>query len=208
MTSDFQHRFVAATEGDPRTAITLLLLHGTGGDEHDMIPIGAMFGKGVNLLSPKGKVSEFDSARYFRRLAEGVFDVEDLKFRTTELRDFIVEAAATHNFDGKRVVALGYSNGANIAGSMLLMYPDVLAGMMQFRPMIPFEPSPEFTILGTPVCISSGATDFTVSPEERQHWSHILTMAGADVTTYIVDAGHNLTQTDVTNAIAWFHERF
>jgi phospholipase/carboxylesterase len=203
------HQFIPAAE-HKEAAPTLLLLHGTGGNEFDMLPLGNMFarafGDNVNILSPKGNVSEFGAARFFRRLAEGVFDVEDLKTRTGELNDFLHQAASEYGFDAERIIAIGYSNGANIAGSMMLMFPEVLAGIVQLRPMIPFQPDTLPHIPATPVFIASGNNDPTVRLQEARSWAAMLQQAGALVTFQASEAGHQLTQADIESAITWCKE--
>lgn len=134
----FAHEFVAAA--DPDSGVTLLLLHGTGGDEHDLVPLGQQLLPGAALLSPRGRVLENGMPRFFRRFAEGVFDVEDLKFRTHELEEFVRAAAERYGVRKSRMVAVGYSNGANIAASLLLLHPHLLSGAVLFRAMVPFSP--------------------------------------------------------------------
>src|SRR3954463_16668755 len=134
---EFSHVF------EPRTGTStppVLLLHGTGGNEHDLLPLGRAVAPGSALLSPRGKVLENGMPRFFRRLAEGVFDEQDLIRRTHELADFIEEAAAHYGFDATKVVAIGYSNGANIAGGTLLLRPGILSGAALLRPMVPLIP--------------------------------------------------------------------
>ena len=121
---------------------TLLVLHGTGGDEHDLLPLGRAIAPGATLLSPRGKVLEHGKPRFFRRLAEGVFDVDDLKRRAAELGDFVGAAAAPYGFDTSRLTAVGFSNGANIASALLLLRPEVLSRAVLFRAMVPLEPDP------------------------------------------------------------------
>src|SRR4029077_1658625 len=132
---DFLHEFVPGT-----SERTLLLLHGTGGNERDLIPLGRELDPNASLLSPRGKVLENGMPRFFRRLAEGVFDLEDLKERTHELADFVVSAAAHYKIDIKNITAVGYSNGANIAASMLLLRPEILPAAVLFRAMVPLTP--------------------------------------------------------------------
>src|ERR1043165_1517971 len=136
--TQYVHVYNPPTGADRRT---LLLLHGTGGTEHDLIPLGQMLAPSAGLLSPLGNVSENGAARFFRRIAEGVFDIEDLHARTKELAAFVKEAAVAYRFDAGNVVAVGFSNGANIAGSMLLSFPGLLRGAILFRAMVPFEPT-------------------------------------------------------------------
>src|SRR5688572_9300260 len=135
---EFIHRFIASPSG--KSTRTLLLLHGTGGDENDLLPLGESLDPDAAILSPRGKVLERGMPRFFRRLAEGVFDEEDLKLRTAELADFVAAAAAQYTFDARRVIAAGFSNGANIAASLLLLRPDTLRAAVLFRAMVPLVP--------------------------------------------------------------------
>jgi predicted esterase len=205
MSSTFIHRYIPASHSS-ETAHTLLLLHGTGGDEHDMLPIGRLFGENLNLLSPRGKVSEFGAARFFRRLAEGVFDVEDMKVQATDLQHFLLAAAREYSFNASTVTALGYSNGANIAGALLLRYPTLLKSAIQFRPMIPYEPPADWSLPQTPVFASSGMLDPTVSLDHSQRWAMLLGQAGARVSFQAVRVGHQLTNEDIEKSVAWFTE--
>jgi predicted esterase len=195
----FPHVFKPAqTPGAP----TLLLLHGTGGDEHDMLPLGGL-APGAALLSPRGKVLEHGMPRFFRRLAEGVFDVEDLKFRANELADFIGAAAARYGFDPARVIALGYSNGANIASAIMLLRPGVLRRGVLLRAMVPLEPQPLPSIDGTRVLISNCRMDPIVSPDETERLAKLLQRAGADVEVHWQPAGHQLMPGDFAVAKTW-----
>jgi phospholipase/carboxylesterase/glyoxalase family protein len=183
-------------------AFTLLLLHGTGGDEHDMIPLGGL-APGAALLSPRGKVLENGAPRFFRRLAEGVFDVDDLKQRAGELADFVAAAAAHYRFDPSRVVAMGFSNGANIASATMLVRPGVLKGSILFRAMVPFEPDPPPPPTATRVLISNGRIDPLVSAEETERLARLLQRAGADVEVHWQPAGHQLMPSDFAVAKTW-----
>jgi predicted esterase len=195
----FPHVFKPAqTAGAP----TLLVLHGTGGDEQDMLPLGGL-APGAALLSPRGKVLEHGMPRFFRRLAEGVFDLEDLKFRANELADFIGAAAARYGFDPARVIALGYSNGANIASAIMLLRPGVLRRGVLLRAMVPLEPEPLPSIDGTRVLISNGRMDPIVSPDETERLGKLLQRAGADVEVHWQPAGHQLMPGDFAVAKTW-----
>src|SRR6476620_6941315 len=194
----FIHNYVPATD---RTRPPLLLLHGTGGDENDLLPFGERLAPGAALLSPRGKVSEQGAARFFRRLAEGVFDQEDLAFRTQELAEFIERARKTYGIG--KPIAFGFSNGANIAASLLLKRPDVLAGAVLLRAMTPFEPETLPDLTGIPVLMLSGAADPLVKADDRDRLARMLGVAGADVTYEVVPAGHNLSPRDVTLAEHW-----
>ena len=205
MLAGYEHRFdPAPTAAD---APTLLLLHGTGGDENDLVPVGRMLLPEANLLSPRGNVPENGMARFFRRLAEGVFDQEDLRRRTEELGKFIDAAAAQYGFDRKRVVAAGYSNGANIAASLLLRQPGALAGAVLLHAMVPFEPDSLPDLTGKPVFLSAGRNDPIVTPENTQRLAAILQSAKADVTLYWHNAGHALTREEIAAAREWIAVR-
>jgi phospholipase/carboxylesterase len=198
----FVHRFVPATQaGGP----PLLLLHGTGGDENDLLSLGRQLSPGGALLSPRGKVLENGMPRFFRRLAEGMFDFEDLALRTRELGEF-VDRARAHYGIGKPI-AVGFSNGANIAGSLLLTRPEVLAGAVLMRAMVPFVPGTLPVLNGLPVLILSGATDPLVNAGDRERLAKLFTDAGAGLTYQTVPAGHNLAPQDVAAATAWLADR-
>ncbi len=200
MSLELVHRFVPGrTAGAP----VLLLLHGTGGDESDLLPLGETLAPGAPLLSPRGKVLEHGLPRFFRRLAEGVFDVPDLIERTRELAEFVRAAAAEYGFDPANVFAVGYSNGANIAASLLLLHPRVLRGAVLFRPMVPLVPASPPRIDGTPVYVASGERDPIVRYEQTRQLVALLEDAGADVTVHVEPAGHALTEGDVAAARAW-----
>jgi predicted esterase len=200
VTLSFIHRYEPpARPGLP----TLLLLHGTGGDENDLLPLGRNLMPDAGMLSPRGKILEQGMPRFFRRLAEGVFDVEDLKRRTAELADFIAEAADHYGFDARRVVAVGFSNGANIAASLLLSRPGVLAAAVLFRAMVPFVPDAPPPPSGASVLLSNGSADSLVPAAETERLASLLRAAGADVTVEMQPAGHHLTQRDVTRARDW-----
>ena len=199
--SGFIHRFIPATQpGRP----ALLLLHGTGGDENDLIALGAKLSPGAALLSPRGKVTENGMPRFFRRLAEGVFDLADLKARTAELGDFI--AAARTDYGIEAPIAVGFSNGANIAASLLLTRPDVLAGAVLLRALLPFEPAPPPDLAGKPVLLLSGSNDTMISAAGRERLVAVLQAAGAKLVYKVLPTGHNLTQNDLNLAAQWLKE--
>ena len=196
----FTHVFrPSAVAGAP----VLLLLHGTGGNENSLLPVGQALERDAAVLSPRGQVLEHGMPRFFRRLAEGVFDLDDLQRRTRELAAFVARASAHYGFDRRQVVAVGFSNGANIAGSLLLLEPSTLAGAVLFRAMVPLVPDPLPSIPGTPVFLSNGRTDPLVSLAETERLSALLTHAGADVTVALQPVGHELTTQDVTQARDW-----
>ena len=198
---DFTHRFVPAQKTPARR--TFLLLHGTGGNENDLIPLGRDLDPNAALLSPRGKVLENGMPRFFRRLAEGVFDEEDLIQRAHELADFVGAAAARYEFDLKRLVAVGYSNGANIAAAILLLRPEVLAGAVLFRAMVPLVPSVLPNLDHAPVLLSSGQEDPIVPVENAERLATMLRDAGAEVTLRFQTSGHPLVVGDIEVAREW-----
>ena len=181
----------------------MLLLHGTGGDENDLVPLGRELAPGAAILSPRGKVSEYGAARFFRRLAEGVFDREDLVFRTHELAGFIEAAAEEYGFDLSRLVAVGYSNGANIAASLMLLHPGLLRAAILFRAMVPFEPDVVPDLSGMPVFLAAGRMDQMIAPENTERLAKILREAGADLDLRWRDTGHPLTYEEIAEAKVW-----
>ena len=189
---------------------TLLLLPGTGGDERDILPLAARFGPGFNVLSLRGNVQEGGMPRFFARLGMGVFDEPDVVFRTHELADFIAKVAEKERFDPAQLIAVGYSNGANIAGSLLMLYPDLLAGAVLWRPMQPLvQQVPTFAApRPVPVFFAPGAQDPTVRPAATDAYAALLTAAGYDLTRRDAPAGHNLTQADLDGAVAWMTSNF
>ena len=196
----FVHRFVPGA--DPAAPI-LLLLHGTGGDEDDLLGLGKLLLPDAGLLSPRGKVLENGAPRFFRRLAAGVFDEADLIARTTELAKFVRDAAAAYELDAARVIAVGFSNGANIAAAMLLLHPDVLRAAVLFRAMVPLEPPTMPDLSAVPVYLSAGRFDTMIPPANTELLAAMLGKAGADVTLAWTPQGHNLTPDEVDAARRW-----
>lgn len=195
----FIHQFIQGS-----APYTVLLLHGTGGDEMDLIPIGKSLAPGANLLSPRGKVSENGANRFFRRLSHGVFDPEEVKSSAAELAAFVAESAKQYHFDASRVYALGYSNGANIAQAVMLLDPAVLAGAVLLRPMPVIEPTGTPDLAGKPVLILAGEDDDLTTPELTHQLASTLTMANAKVDVKWLAAGHGLTMYDFQVVQAFF----
>jgi phospholipase/carboxylesterase len=197
----FVHRFEPApTPGD---APTLLLLHGTGGDENDLLPLGRSLDPTAALLSPRGPVMEGSMPRFFRRLAEGVFDHEDLVLRTHQLAEFVDQAATAYGLNPARITAVGFSNGANIAASLLLLHPSTLRGAVLLRAMVPFDATPRPDLTGTDVLIAAGRNDPIVSTDHPERLADMLRASGASVDLTWANAGHGLTQGDVDAAREW-----
>lgn len=198
---DFIHVFEPATVAG---APTLLVLHGTGGHEHDLVPLGRSLMPGAAILSPRGKVLEGTKPRFFRRLAEGVFDLDDLRARTQELADFVGAAAAHYGFDPARLAAAGFSNGANIASSLMLLRPGVIRAAGLFSPMVPFVPDPLPDLRASAVFINAGRRDPLVAPAQTQAWADLLERCGARVTLRWTDGGHAIADADAAAAADWF----
>ena len=202
----FVHRFDPAP-GAPEQARTLLLLHGTGGDENDLIPLGEALDPNAARLSPRGPVLERGMPRFFRRLAEGVFDTEDLIRRTHELAEFVRAGAARYGLAADRVWAVGFSNGANIAASLLLLEPGTLAGALLFSPMVPLEAPPPAGLAGVPVWIAAGRADSIARPEQAEKLAALLRERGADVTVAGRPGGHEIDSGAVIAAREWLSRR-
>ncbi len=194
---------------EDKQANTLLLLHGTGGNENDLISLGEQLGSGFNILSVRGNVLEHGMPRFFKRLGMGIFDEKDLIFRTGELLHFLKEVSVSENFNLQKIVALGYSNGANIAGAILVTNPEFLSGAILFRPMQPYQNLPAFkTVTNTPLFLSSGAFDPTVDAKASADYAKSLAEGGFSVSNHNLNTSHNLTQEDVALAKDWYHKNF
>jgi len=200
-TLGFVHRYHPPRAGSELTGrTTLLLLHGTGGDEDNLVSLGRTLLPGAALLSPRGQVNEGGALRFFRRIREGVFDQEDLKRRTEDLARFVEAATETYGLDPKGIVAVGFSNGANIAGSLLLRRPGLLKGAILLSPMVPFEPDPLPGLAGTAVFIGAGRNDAMVPIDQTERLASILERSGASVTTHWGSGGHSITPGEITAA--------
>jgi len=198
---NFVHEFVPGS-----SMRTLLLLHGTGGNEQDLIPLGHEIDPVAAILSPRGKVLENGMPRFFRRLAEGVFDEEDLKKNTYELADFVSAAAQHYEFPADKIAAVGYSNGANIAASLLLLRPKTLRAAVLLRAMVPLVPEKMPDLSSVRVWIGAGNQDPVIPTSETQRLVELLRSARAEVTIHFVNAGHGLTSAEVETARQWLSE--
>jgi len=183
---------------------TFLLLHGTGGDERDLLPLAHMINPEYNILSVRGEVKENGMNRFFKRLSEGVFDEVDLVARTIQLKEFVDQAAQEYGFDRNRVVALGYSNGANIAASILFHYSNALSKAILFHPMVPIHVQlPNLSAI--PVFIGAGKNDPICLPEQSIELEELLHNANANVTLHWENNGHRLVETEVEAAKEWLN---
>jgi len=196
--SSFRHVFIPGM-----SRRTLLLLHGTGGNEHDLLSLGRNLDPEASLLSPRGKILENGLPRFFRRLAEGVFDEEDLIHRSNELADFIAETVTSYSLDSGRIYAVGYSNGANIAASLLLLRPGVLTGAALLRAMVPLTPEVLPKLNGISVLMLSGRYDPVVPEENARRLAALLTDAGATVSLHFENAAHQLTENTLEAVRGW-----
>lgn len=203
---DFIHIFEPPASGGD--GLTVLLLHGTGGTEADLIPLGRQLAPGAGLLSPRGKVLEGGvAARFFRRHGEGVLDIEDLKARTDELAGFLEWAGTEYGFDPAALVALGFSNGANVAVTLLYRHPELLAGAALLRPMLPYLPDPIPDLTGTQVLVDAGGADPLIPREQPAELADLLAGAGAAVSLQVTPgAGHGLVGQDMDALVTWFRD--
>jgi phospholipase/carboxylesterase len=191
-------------KGKDSSKPTLLLLHGTGGNELDLLPLAGMIDEEASYLSVRGNVLENGMPRFFRRLAEGVFDEEDLVFRTKELNEFLDDAAKQYDFDRENILAIGYSNGANIAAGLLFHYQNALKGAILHHPMVPRRGIDLPDLSGKSVFIAAGTNDPICSPEESSELQALLEQANAKVEIHWENRGHQLTAEEVEAAAKWY----
>ncbi|HEX8372048.1 MAG TPA: alpha/beta hydrolase [Chthoniobacterales bacterium] len=204
MSASFIHRFVPGENNSP----VLLLLHGTGGNENDLLNLGHSLLPEAALLSPRGKILENGMPRFFRRLSEGVFDEPDLILRTHELAEFLTWAQAEYSLEGRPVVAVGYSNGANIAASLFLLRPEILAGAILLRAMVPLQPETLPALNGRSIFLAAGQHDPIIPPDNTERLAVLLKQAGANVELHWTAGGHELHTEEIAVAKRWLTSRF
>ena len=198
--SEFVHQFVSATTDEKRT---LLLLHGTGGDENDLIPLGQTLLPGAGILSIRGRISEGGMPRFFRRFAEGVFDLDNLREEASALSAFVEKAAQEYGIELARIVGVGFSNGANMAHSLMGLYPGLLSEAVLIRAMTTMPEHIYAGLEGKRVFLSSGKSDPILPVSDAENLARQLREGGADVTHLWLDAGHNLTRQEIGEIAAW-----
>ena len=186
----------------------LLLLHGTGGNELSLMELAENIDERTSVLSVRGNVNENGMSRYFRRIAEGIFDEKDLIFRTKELNGFLDQAAEKYHFDRSNIIAIGYSNGANIAASLLLQYPDSLKAAILHHPMVPLRDIDKKSLDGKAIFIGAGENDPICKPEESKELEEMLKERGARVIVHWENNGHKLTETEAEAAKDWYNKNF
>ena len=204
MSMEFVHRYKPASGEDKRT---LLLLHGTGGDENSLLRFGASIAPTAGLLSPRGTVTENGMPRFFRRFAEGVFDYEDIKARAHDLAAFIAAAAEAYSFDPEQVVAVGYSNGANAGWSTMLLHPESISQAILFRPMVTLTDVPAPNIDGKRIFVSAGKWDPIVPVENTERLVEQMRSYGADVTSNWLRGGHEISGEEIHASKDWLAEK-
>ncbi|PQV64009.1 phospholipase/carboxylesterase [Abditibacterium utsteinense] len=201
--NEFIHQF---ERGSGQT--TVLSLHGTGGSESDLIPLALDLFPGASVLSPRGHILENGANRFFRRFGEGKFDLENLREETENLAQFVQSSSQKYAFDAQKVIALGYSNGANIAASLLLAHPETLAGAILLRAMTPFTPPKILSLEGKAVFLAAGRHDPIVPMENIDALARTLETARADVTLRFENAAHNLSGAEIEAARAFIKAKF
>lgn len=207
----FTHIFLnpkSSNNNDVTKKLTLVLFHGTGGNEEDLIFLGKEIEPNAAILSPRGKVLENGMPRFFRRLAEGIFDIEDLKFRTHDLADFVQKCSLHYKFDLNQTIAVGFSNGANIAASMLFLRSDLLQGAILFRAMVPLIPNPLPNLSNKKILLAAGLSDPIVSRTETDNLFRLFQKTNANIMLKWQQSSHNLIQEDVSVARKWISNNF
>lgn len=205
-TTAFGFTHIYNPPSDPLNKTTILLLHGTGGDEESLLPLAKFLLPDASVLSPRGRVLENGMPRFFKRLSEGVFDMDDLCIGTAELAGFIKNALEEYGINSDSIITAGYSNGANIASSVIFSYPGLLKTAVLFHPMIPFVPDSPPDLSGTSVFITAGRNDPIVRSEETEMLAALYRDYGASVDVFWHDSGHSLTRGELEAARSFLSE--
>ena len=193
---------------DNNSDLTLILLHGTGGDEYNLLDIGKKLDPHAHLISPRGNVLEGQYNRFFERLSEGVFNEADIKKRSIDLSSFIESAKEKHDLKTTNIIAVGFSNGANIAASILLLYPQVLDGAILLRAMLPIKPPEKPNLSNKPILLLSGINDRMMAESKVKELAELFQAGGANLTHEWQNAGHNLTYQDIEISAKWLSDNF
>lgn len=201
--SELAYRFVPGADTGP----VLVVLHGTGGTPDDLLPLARELWPDAPVLAPAGPVSEHGMGRWFRRLAEGVFDTEDVIARAGQLADFLRVARVRHELGDRPLVAVGFSNGANIAAAVALLHPDVLTRVVLFNAMLPVPDPPRLDLTGTRVLLVNGRRDPMAPVDSARRLVALLREGSADVREHWHPGGHQLTLDGVAAAKGWLSER-
>ncbi|MBO1263462.1 alpha/beta hydrolase [Proteiniclasticum sp. SCR006] len=199
-----KHKFIKGTDNTR----TLVLFHGTGGNENDLIPVAQMIDSEANILSLRGNVNENGMNRFFRRIQEGVFDEEDIRYRAREIIEFLETAAEEYGFSLNALAGLGYSNGANIIAAIHYLYGSVFTKSILFHPMVPLKETPASKLQETSIYIGAGENDPIVPLNNTLALEKTLSEMGADVSLHTYKRGHSLTQEEVQDASSWYHQTF
>ena len=199
MAAEFIHRFVPGT-----APLTLLAMHGTGGDENDLLDVCRAIAPGAAVLSPRGQAVENGLFKFFARLAPGVFDEHEIRQRAAELAQWIAAASLQYGIDASRIHAFGYSNGANMAVATMLLHPGIIAGGVMLRPRLVLQPDPLPDLAGAPLLLAAGASDPAIPLSEFEALGRLLSKAGAAIDMAVAESGHDLTPQDFAMAKRWF----
>jgi predicted esterase len=195
----FIHNFIPGTK-----SATVLVLHGQGGDENDLLPVARALAPGAAFLSPRGKADENGAARFFARVSRDEFDETEVRFRSRELAEWIAESVEKYSLDASKIYAMGFSNGASIAASVMLLHPGTIAGGLLLRPRSIVAPAELPDLRDAPVMLIAGQLDDRMPPGAGEDLARLLGRAGAAVDLGIVNAGHELTPHDFAAGKGWF----
>lgn len=200
---NFTHQFIPGQESN--TPFTLLLLHGNGGTESDLLLLGRALAPHAPLLSPRGRIIENGKPRFYRLISPADFEVTDLRVRADELASFVRTAAGVYHFDADNLVGVGHSNGANMAVALMLLHPSLLRAGILFRPQpqVPLISNPRPNFENRPILLVAGRNDVEIPSVEIEHLAELLRRSGANVTIKWHSGGHDLTNEEINLARDW-----